>query len=68
MREGVSVHGMHVVNTVRTSLTEVTDEKVSLLLQVFCSIWWIVGSGYRRMGLYILHGKKCMYEGVVVNV
>ena len=40
--EGISVHNMHVINNVRYYLTEVTDEKASILLWVFRSLLWII--------------------------
>ena len=42
MGEGVSVHDMHVVNTVCPSLPEVADQQVYLLIQIDQSRWWIV--------------------------
>ena len=59
---------MHAVNTVGTSLTEVTDEKVSLFLQVIFSFLCIVAMGYRRLGLYLLNETTLMYEGVTAHV
>ena len=40
--EGVSVHNMHVVNTISPSLPEVLDQQVSLLPQCLLINEWIV--------------------------
>ena len=42
MREGVSVHDSHVVNNVCPSLTEVANQKVSLILIILQHPVWIV--------------------------
>ena len=68
MREGIGVYDTHVVNNIRPSLSDVTDEKVYLLLRVFCSLWWIVSREFHRMGLSLLHGLTLMDEGVDANV
>ena len=68
MREGVSVHNRHVMNNVHSYLKEFTDDKVSLMLQFFCILWWIVGRVSRRMGIYLLYIMTLMYEGVVAHV
>ena len=66
--EDDSVHDMHVVNTVSPSLPEVTDDKLSFLLQVICSYWWIVGRIYRRLVLSLSHSTTFIDEGVVAHV
>ena len=68
VREGIGVYDTHVVNNIRPSLSDVTDEKVYLLLRVFCSLWWIVGKVYHRMGLSLSHVMNLVDEGVSAHV
>ena len=68
VREGVSVNDTHLVNTVSASLTEVMDDKASLLIWFIWSRWWVLGRGYHRMSLYLLHGKTLIDEGVVAHI
>ena len=41
--EVASIHGIHVVNTVYPSLSEVLDQEVSLLLHLVPEGWQIFG-------------------------
>ena len=66
----ISVHGMHVVNTVCPILPYFPEQKVSLL---FCVLWrsfhWVgAATGAGRIGLRPLHGATLVYEGVVAFV
>ena len=67
----ISVHDMHVVNTVSPIQSEVTDQEVSLLFCGLCR-WHIfpVGRtcGPGRLSLKTLHGATCEDKGVVVHM
>ena len=39
---GISVHDTYVMNTVHPYLSYLTDQQVSLLIQIICSHRWIV--------------------------
>ena len=63
------VHNTHVVDTVRTILTEVSDEKVSLLLQVLQAVLliiscWIPG----QWCLHAPHCTTCVEKGFVMHM
>ena len=66
--EGACVHDTHIVNTVSPSLWKVTDGKVSLLLRLFYSLWWIFGRVSHRMFLFLSNGITLMDDGVVAHV
>ena len=68
VREGVTVHDTHVLNTFRPSLLEVVDQQVSLLIQILQSHRWIVEKLSLRVGLSLPHCMTWMYEGVVPHV
>ena len=63
------VYNTHVVDTVRTILTEVSDEKVSLLLQVLQAVLliiscWIPG----QWCLHAPHCTTCVEKGFVMHM
>ena len=66
----ISVHNTNVVNTVFPIVTEVPDQKVSLLFRGLCwSVPWVdVATGTGRLGFRPLRGKTLVYEGVVAYV
>ena len=66
----ISVHNMHVVNTVCPILPEVPEQKVSLLFcGLYPSVHWVgAATGAGRIGLWPLHGATLVYEGVVAYV
>ena len=66
--EGVRVHDTHVVNTIRPSLSEVTGQKISLILQRLVFHRQIVVKLPISMVLYLPHCATWMDEGVVVHV
>ena len=68
---GISVHDVHVVNTVSPIMTEVTDHELSLL---FRGLWWQsivpVGCACGPGWLFLrpLHGAICKDVRVVAHV
>ena len=68
MREGVTFHESHVVNTICTSLTEAADQKTSLLIGRLLGYRLIVGKVPCWLVLALLHGATWMNEEVVVHV
>ena len=68
VREGFSVHDTHVVNTVRPSLPDVADQKVSLLLVIIQRHGCIFEILLPRLGLSIPYCTTCMNEGIVAHV
>ena len=67
----ISVHDMHVVNTISPILIEVTDQEVSLLFhnlgrRSVVLVGRTCGPG--RLNLRPLHGATSKDEGVVANV
>ena len=66
-REGISVHGVYVVNTVQPYLSEVAVQQIFLLLGILFYSRCIVGKGALRLGLALPHDMTWMDEGIVAH-
>ena len=66
--EGLGGHGIHFVNTVCPSLSEVADQHISLLIRCIFSNCIIFDKETFILGLYLSHCATWMYEGVIFHV
>ena len=66
--EGISVHDRHVINTFHPSLSEISYEKVTLLIRIFHCYWGIVGRGIHRLVLSLPYDTALVDDGVITHV
>ena len=66
--EGTSIHDRHVVDAVCLSLSEVLNQRVSILFSCIQPIWWVFVVWPGHMAVSLLHSVTWVDDGFIAHV